>query len=27
MRDRPYLLFGLGTLWVTGLGIRAMFLS
>ncbi|MDG1366380.1 MAG: hypothetical protein P8P85_04910 [Acidimicrobiales bacterium] len=27
MRDRPYLLFGLGTLWITGLGIRSMFLS
>lgn len=26
MRDRPYLLYGLGSLWLTGLGIRAMFL-
>lgn len=27
MRDRPYLLYGLGTLWLMGLGIRSMFLS
>lgn len=25
MRDRPYLLYGLGCLWLMGLGIRAMF--
>ena len=24
MRDRPYLLYGLGSLWLMGLGIRAM---
>lgn len=27
MRDRPELLYGLGTLWLMGLGIRSMFLS
>ena len=27
MRDRPYILYGLGTLWLTGLGVRSMFLS
>lgn len=27
MRDRPYLLYGLGTLWLMGLGVRSMFLS
>lgn len=26
MRDRPYLLYGLGSLWLMGLGIRAVFL-
>lgn len=26
MRDRPYLLYGLGSLWLTGLGIRAVLL-
>jgi hypothetical protein len=26
MRDRPYLLYGLGSLWLMGLGIRAAFL-
>ena len=26
MRDRPYLLFGLGSLWLMGLGIRATLL-
>ncbi|MXW62398.1 MAG: hypothetical protein F4Y27_08110 [Acidimicrobiaceae bacterium] len=26
MRDRPYLLFGLGSLWLMGLGIRAILL-
>lgn len=26
MRDRPHLLYGLGSLWLAGLGIRAMFL-
>jgi len=26
MRDRPYLLYGLGSLWLMGLGIRAIFL-
>lgn len=26
MRDRPYLLYGLGSLWLTGLGIRALLL-
>lgn len=24
MRDRPYLLYGLGSLWLMGLGIRAL---
>ena len=26
MRDRPYLLYGLGSLWLMGLGIRGVFL-
>ncbi len=26
MRDRPHLLYGLGSLWLMGLGIRAVFL-
>lgn len=26
MRDRPYLLYGLGSLWMMGLGVRAYFL-
>jgi len=26
MRDRPYLLYGLGSLWLMGLGIRAILL-
>lgn len=26
MRDRPYLLYGLGSLWLMGLGVRAMLL-
>lgn len=26
MRDRPYLLYGLGNLWLMGLGIRAIVL-
>lgn len=26
MRDRPYLLFGLGSLWLMGLGLRAIVL-
>jgi hypothetical protein len=26
MRDRPHLLYGLGSLWLMGLGIRAMVL-
>ena len=26
MRDRPHLLYGLGSLWMMGLGIRALFL-
>ena len=26
MRDRPYLLYGLGSLWLMGLGIRAIVL-
>lgn len=26
MRSRPYLLYGLGSLWLMGLGIRALFL-
>lgn len=26
MRTRPYLLYGLGSLWLMGLGIRALFL-
>lgn len=26
MRDRLYLLYGLGSLWLMGLGVRAMFL-
>lgn len=26
MRDRPYLLYGLGSLWLMGLGIRAVLL-
>jgi hypothetical protein len=27
MRDRPYLLYGLGSLWLMGLGIRGVVLS
>jgi hypothetical protein len=27
MKDRPYLLYGLGSLWLMGLGIRAATLS
>ena len=27
MKDRPYLLYGLGSLWLMGLGIRAVFLQ
>ncbi len=27
MRDRIYLLYGLGSLWIMGLGIRAIYLS
>ncbi len=27
MRDRPYLLYGLGSLWLMGLGIRGVFLG
>lgn len=27
MRDRPYLLYGLGTLWLMGLGIRSVILT
>ncbi len=27
MRDRPYLLYGLGSLWLMGLGIRSVFLG
>ncbi|MCP4223892.1 MAG: hypothetical protein GY773_11160 [Actinomycetia bacterium] len=27
MRDRPYLLYGFGSLWLSGLGVRAMFLG
>jgi len=26
MRDKPYLLYGLGSLWLMGLGMRAMYL-
>jgi hypothetical protein len=26
MQDRPYLLYGLGSLWLMGLGIRAAYL-
>ena len=26
MRDRPYLLYGFGSLWLMGLGLRAVFL-
>ena len=27
MRDRPYLLYGFGSLWLMGLGIRAITLT
>ncbi len=27
MKDRPYLLYGLGSLWIMGLGLRAILLS
>jgi len=27
MRDRVYLLYGLGSLWIMGLGLRAVYLS
>jgi len=27
MRDRPYLLYGLGSLWLMGLGIRGVYLA
>jgi len=27
MKDKPYLLYGLGSLWLMGLGIRAIFLA
>ena len=27
MKDRPYLLYGVGSLWLMGLGIRSVFLS
>jgi hypothetical protein len=26
MRDKPYLLYGLGSLWLMGLGLRAIYL-
>ena len=26
MRDKPYLLYGLGSLWLMGLGLRATYL-
>lgn len=27
MRDRPYLLYGLGSLWIMGLGLRSYYLT